>query len=257
MPLGICVIRTADFGLVYVLATGAARSHGVDAQIIGLDVNIYVFRLRQDRHGRRRSVDATAGLGRRNALHAMHTRLELEARKDTLARDRGDNLLVAAEIALRRTDQLGFPAVMIGVAAVHAKQVGGEQCGLVTTRAGPDLENGAALVGGILRQQQQLQLMRERPDAGSQLVSLGARQLRHFPVGPCCIDELVDLVQLALRPPQRVDRADHWIELGKLLRKLDESRLARAPVELGLDGFPALDQTVELFLWHRRHVTKT
>ena len=207
MPVGICVMRTAEFGLVDVLAAGAARSHGVDAQVIGLDVDVDVFRLRQDRHGRRRSVDATAGLGRRNALHAMHARLELEARKDALARDRGDDLLVAAEIALRRTDQLGLPAVLIGVAAVHAKQVGGEQCGLVTARAGPDLENGAALVGGILRQQVHPQLLCSSPGGRS----TGRARPAPAPPGPCRSrgrPQLLELAPLGFGLAQLEDRLD-------------------------------------------------
>ena len=57
--------------------------------------------LGQHRHGGRRGVDAPARLGERDALHAMHARLVLEAGEHALAGDGGDDLLVAAEVVLR------------------------------------------------------------------------------------------------------------------------------------------------------------
>ena len=66
-------------GLVDVLAAGAARAHGVDADVLGLDVDIDLLGLRQHGDGRRRSVDAPAALGRRNALHAMHAAIRTSA----------------------------------------------------------------------------------------------------------------------------------------------------------------------------------
>ena len=74
MPVGRWVMRTAEFGLVDVLAAGAARAHGVDADVLGLDVDVDVLGLRQHGDGGGRGVDAPAGLGDRDALHAMHAR---------------------------------------------------------------------------------------------------------------------------------------------------------------------------------------
>ena len=72
MPLGRWVIRIADFGLVDVLAAGAAGPHGVDLQIVGLDLDVDVLGLGQHRDRRRRGVDAALRFGVRHPLHAMH-----------------------------------------------------------------------------------------------------------------------------------------------------------------------------------------
>ena len=88
-------------GLVDVLAAGAARAHGVDADVLRPDLDVDLLGLGQHRDRRRRGVDAPARLGRRNALHAVHAGFELQAREHALAGDRGDDLLVAAEVVLR------------------------------------------------------------------------------------------------------------------------------------------------------------
>ena len=125
----------------------------------GLDLEIDVLGLRQHGDGGGRGVDAPAGLGDRHALHAVHARFVLQAGEHALAGDGRHDLLVAAEIVLREADDLGLPAVQLGVAAVHAEQVGGEQGGLVAAGAGAHLEDGALVVGGVLRQQMHAQLL--------------------------------------------------------------------------------------------------
>ena len=72
----------------------------------------------------------------------------------------------------------------LGVARVHAEELGGEQARLVAAGAGADLEDDVAVVVRVARQQQELQLLLERvglcaSDAGQLLL----RQLAHLVVG--------------------------------------------------------------------------
>src|SRR5262249_54898129 len=61
------------FGLVDVLAAGAARAQGVDLEVVVVDVDIDVGGLGQHGDGRGRGMDAALGFGVGHALHAMDT----------------------------------------------------------------------------------------------------------------------------------------------------------------------------------------
>src|SRR6185295_11251272 len=54
------------------LPSGSARSHHVDLQILGIDVDLDVLDLGHHRDGRGRRVDAPLRLGRGHALHAVN-----------------------------------------------------------------------------------------------------------------------------------------------------------------------------------------
>ena len=79
-------------------------------------------------------------------------RLELQSGKDAISVDRGNNLLVSAKVIFGDVDNLDLPFAKLGVAAVHAEQVGCEKRRLVATRPGPHLDNDALVVGLVLRQ---------------------------------------------------------------------------------------------------------
>ena len=79
-------------------------------------------------------MNAALRLGRGHALNSVHSAFVLEAGVRRLARlhgaarlDRDGDVLVAAEVALLGLEHLGLPAAALGIAQVHAQQVGGEQ----------------------------------------------------------------------------------------------------------------------------------
>ena len=83
MPVGRCVMRIADVGLVDVLAAGAAGAEGVDAQLGRVERDLLgLVGLGQHRDRAGAGVDAALGLGRRHALHAVAAGFELELRVD-------------------------------------------------------------------------------------------------------------------------------------------------------------------------------
>jgi hypothetical protein len=193
-------------------------------------------------------VDAALRFRRRHALHPVHAGFELQPREDAGPRDRGDDLLVAAEVVLRDRDELRLPAMQVGIAGVHAEEIGREQRRLVAARAGPDLQDGAALVGGVLGQQLELQSLFQVGDPGAERVELLARHRRHLLVGGRIGQKRSQVGRLALGGAQRVDRGNHRIEVGELLGQLGVGGRRGAVIELGLDRLPALDQTVQLVL---------
>ncbi len=73
--------------------------------------------------------------------------------------------------------------MLLGVAGVHAVEVGGEEGGFVAAGAGADLDDDVLLVGGVLRQQRQLQLLVELRDLGGEAVFLLAAEGAQFLVG--------------------------------------------------------------------------
>src|SRR5690606_41144175 len=102
--------------------------------------------LRQHRDGAGRRVDPALRLGRRHALHAMHAGLELEPRVRALADDPADDLLVSAVLAFARAQHLDAPALVLGVSAVHPKEIAGEKRRLVAAGPGADLEEQVRVV---------------------------------------------------------------------------------------------------------------
>ena len=76
-----------------------------------------------------------------------------------LALDLEDDLLEPAQAVLVGVDDLDLPALPLGVARVHAEQVGGEQRGLVAALALAHLDDHILRVVRVARQQQQLDLL--------------------------------------------------------------------------------------------------
>src|SRR3546814_10651351 len=129
-------------GCVDVLATGALRAVGVDPQILVVDVDVDLLGLRQHRDGGSRGVDAPTAFGHRHTLHAVRAGLELQAGEDARAGDLRARLLVAADLDFGGIDDLEAPALQLGVALVHAQEVGGKERRLVAAGAGAHLEDG-------------------------------------------------------------------------------------------------------------------
>ena len=92
------------------------------------------------------------------------------------AADRDGDVLVAAEVGLLGVEDLGLPALPLGVAQVHPQQVAGEQRRLLAALAGLDLQDHVLAVVGVARQQQLAQLVLQRALPGGQLGRLGGER---------------------------------------------------------------------------------
>src|SRR6185295_19456788 len=99
-------------------------------------------------------MNATLCFGLRYALHAMCAGFEFEPGKRATPHDATDDLLVAAMLARILAQDFHAPALRLGVARVHAKQVASEQCSLVSTGAGAHFEENVVVIARIFRLQQ-------------------------------------------------------------------------------------------------------
>ncbi len=208
-------------GLVDVLAAGALRPVGVDAQVLVVDLDVDLLGLGQHRDGGGRGVDAAAALGDRHPLHPVRARFELQALEHVVPGDRGAGLAVAADSRLADGDRLELPALQVGVALVHAEQLGGEQRGLVAAGAGAHLEDGVARVGLVARQQQQLHLALQPGQTVLQRRVLALCHGAHFRIR-LGVDQLLQVGQLRPCAFQLLDLGHDRAEVGIFLRQARE-----------------------------------
>ena len=122
-------------------------------------------------------------LGLRDALHTMCTGFEFQPRIDVGADDPNHHLLVAAVFADALADHLRLPAPALGISQVHAQQIAGKQRRFGTTGTGPHFEIDVALVIGVARQQQALQLGLQCAQRGAGILAGVLGELGHFRVG--------------------------------------------------------------------------
>src|SRR5258707_14737228 len=114
-------------------------------------------------------MNASLCFGGRHSLHAMGAGLEFEQRTRAASDDAADDFLVAAVLAGTLAQYLDAPALGLGVARVHPKQVARKNGGFVAARAGADFQENIALVVRVLWHQQVLQLEFLAQEARSQL----------------------------------------------------------------------------------------
>ena len=138
---------------VHALPARTARPEHVDAQLVRIDLNFHLFGLGQNRHRRRRCMNAALGLGLRHPLHPVDAAFELQPAVGSFTVDHEDNLFESAQLGGGCAEEFDTPPLTLGVARVHAEKVGGENRGLVSAGSGPDLHNDVLFVGRILRQE--------------------------------------------------------------------------------------------------------
>ena len=191
--------------------------------------DVDLLRLGQHRDRRGRGVDAAGRLGIGHALHPMHARFEFQLGKRAAAADLGDDFLVAAHRAFARGDDLDLPALLGGIALVHAEQIAGEQRSLVAAGAGADFQHDVALVHRVLGQERETQLLFQRRAPGLELRPLRLGDRAHLGVDRRIVDQALDAFEFVLRRAVGVHRLDHGRQLGELARQLHE-RLGRQDV---------------------------
>ena len=113
----------------------------------------------------------------------MHAGFEFQFGEDAAAVHFGDDFLEAAFAAFAHRDDFGFPALLGGVALVHAEQVAGKQRRLVAAGAGADFQDGVVIVHRILGDEREPDLLLKPVAPRLQRRLLGFRQLAHLAVG--------------------------------------------------------------------------
>ena len=184
-----------------------------------------------------------------HALHAVHAGLELQARVDLVALDLQRGVLDAVDRRVVRVGDVDLPALRLGVADVHAHDLGGEERGLVAAGAGADLDEHVLLVVRILRLQQDLQLVLERRLLRLELGELHLRQLAHrrrrsVSISRASARRLRTSLQLAILRHDLLDLGDrlHRVAIGGDVGDDD------GIVDLALQLFVAFFDFVEFFV---------
>src|SRR5437762_423600 len=142
---------------VHGLAAGTGRAERINAQILGLNLDVDFVRFGKHGHGRRGSMDAALLLGGRNALDAVHAAFVFQLGVNLVALNRGDHFLHAAERGRRAFQNFYFPALRFRVARIHAEKLRGEERGFVAAGSGANFDDDALFVVGIFREQQEFQ----------------------------------------------------------------------------------------------------
>jgi hypothetical protein len=128
------------------------------------------------------------------------------------------------------------------VALVHAKEVAREQAGLVAARTGPDLQDGAAVVGFVPRDEQEPQFPADGINPVTQHDPLVFSQRAHVPLGRGILDQRLQVGKLALRGGQRAGFFGNWVQFGELARQADVFVARRAARQHRRDRLMAMDK---------------
>ena len=164
-------------------------------------------------------MDAPAAFGHGHALHPVDAAFELQFGEHAGAGDIGDDFLEPADFGGVHADRLDPPALLRGIAFVHAEQIGGEQRGFLAAGAGADFEHGRARIGRIARQHGNRKLALGLGQLGLEPLDLFLGQCAHFGIG---IVDLLQLGQLAAQGADLLGHLRHRLQLGIIAARGDE-----------------------------------
>ena len=177
------LVRQAHGGVgrVDALAAGTRAPEHVDVDVVGVDHDVDLFGLGQDRHRRRRRMNPPLRLGHGHTLDPVHPAFELEPAVGAVALDREDDLLETAGGTRVRVHHLDLPLLALGVARVHPVEVRREERGLLAAGPRAYLHDRVLLVVGVPGDQELLDALLERSLLRLELLELGPREL--LPLG--------------------------------------------------------------------------
>ena len=154
----------------------------------------------------------------------MHAGFEFQPREHPTPLDLGDDLLEAAERRPRSPKALRHASHALRHNAIHAEEVAGEQRRLVAAGAGADFEDGAFLVGRVLRQQRDAQFLFERREPHARLGALALGKAAHLGIELGIFQKRFDTGDFLRLAAIGADRRDDIIEFGQFARQGDEGR---------------------------------
>ena len=154
-------VGDADGGLclVHVLAAGAGSAVCVDLQVLGVNGELHLLRLRQHRHGGGAGVDPAGGLRLRHPLDPVDAAFKFQPGPGALTLNEDAALFHAAQLRFIEVHDIQFPVPGLGVHGVHPQKGVGKQRPLLAADATPQLHDHVSAVAGVFGQQQSLQLL--------------------------------------------------------------------------------------------------
>ena len=108
--------------LIDVLAASPTGTIIINAYIVHIKIDFYVFCFGQYGNRSRRRVDTAACFRNGDTLYAMYARFIFQLAIDAMAFDRENNFLESAQFRCIGTDDAGFPAgLLFDVFHIHAE----------------------------------------------------------------------------------------------------------------------------------------
>src|SRR5215470_2187507 len=95
----------------------------VDTEIGWINIHLDLSSFWQNRDRHRRGVDAPLGFGNGHTLHPVRAAFKFEFAIDVLTLDGSNDFLKATGLSRTGTHNFHAPALRIGIATVHAKQI--------------------------------------------------------------------------------------------------------------------------------------
>ena len=141
------------------LTARAGGTVDLHLHVLGPDVHLCCLHLRQNGHGGRGGVDASAGFGLRHALDPVDAGFKFHPGVGARSVDHEVGLLHAAKLGLAVVQQLNRPALGGSVHRVHPEQAVGKQGALLAADAAADLHDDVLPVVGVLGQEQDAELV--------------------------------------------------------------------------------------------------
>ena len=147
-------------GCIHRLPAGTGRTVNINLQVVLTDLDLFGFiNLRKYEHARSRRVNAPLRFSRRNTLNSVHAAFIFHVCPYAFGRFVGGSLdcylgiLVPTHIGTGGGNNLGLPALMLGITQIHAQKITREESRLVAARARFDLKNNVAAIIRITRDQ--------------------------------------------------------------------------------------------------------
>ena len=166
--------------LLNVLPASAGRTVHIHLNIRFGDINLHVFNFRQDGHGNRGRVDAPLGFGLGHALDAVHAGFELQTGIGAFAFHRESDFFIAANADFICGEDFGLVVMQVGIAQVHAQQVGRKEGGLIAAGAGPNFYDNVAIVARVFWDQEGAQFSLNPVKLFAELLKLLFGEFAHF-----------------------------------------------------------------------------
>src|SRR5438477_8671315 len=107
-------------GGIHRLPTWAGGAERIDAQVLGFDLDVYIFGFRQHSYRYSGSMHPPLLLGRWHTLHAVNATFILELRIYAIAFNDRDYLLQSANGGFGSRKHLHFPALRFRIPCIHA-----------------------------------------------------------------------------------------------------------------------------------------
>mmetsp|Transcript_39131 Transcript_39131/g.117637 ORF Transcript_39131/g.117637 Transcript_39131/m.117637 type:complete len:350 (-) Transcript_39131:72-1121(-) len=241
--------------LVHVLPPRPAGSHRGYLTLGHVEVDVDVVALGHDGDGRRRGVTPPRRFRGGDPLDAVHARLPLHPGVDRIPCHLQHGRFVSPVVPRGRVDRRHLPSHSRHVLPVHVEQIAGEDVRLGPARPRAYLQHDVPFVVGVLRKEEDRNLLLQCVHLGFDLLHLLPGHLLHFGVVPRLLEQFLGALELLLQAAVLIVGEDDLLALGPVLHHLpqevavgDDVRIAEALGQRLVRPADAVESSLHLFV---------